>query len=55
MLIQMDLGDLAGVTGVSSDHRTGITEVTYDDEVTGPDEIIAAVVKAGYGAVLAGE
>ncbi|MHB1017396.1 MAG: heavy-metal-associated domain-containing protein [Coriobacteriia bacterium] len=55
MLIQMDLGDLAGVTGVSSDHRTGITEVTYDDEVTGPDQIIATVVKAGYGAALEGE
>ena len=55
MLIQMDLGDLDGVSEVSSDHRTGITEVTYDDEVTGPDQIVATVVKAGYGAKLAGE
>lgn len=55
MLIQMDLGDLDGVTAVSSDHRTGITEVTYDDAVTGPEQIVGAVVKAGYGAELAGE
>jgi Cu+-exporting ATPase len=53
MLIQMDVSDLPGVTAVSSDHRTSMTEVTFDDEVVGPTEIIAAVVKAGYGAELA--
>ena len=55
MLIQMDLGDLDGVSSVTSDHRTGVTEVTYDDSLTGPDQIIAAIVKAGYGAELQGE
>lgn len=55
MVIQMDLGDLDGVSSVTSDHRTGVTEVTYDDSLTGPDQIIAAIVKAGYGAELQGE
>ena len=55
MLIQMDLGDLDGVTEVTSDHRTGVTEVTYDDAIIGPDEVIAVITKAGYGAELADE
>lgn len=50
MLIQMDLADLEGVSSVTSDHRTAITEVTYDDEVTGPDDIIGVIIRAGYGA-----
>ncbi|MGB4442560.1 MAG: heavy-metal-associated domain-containing protein [Coriobacteriia bacterium] len=52
MLVQMDVADLEGVTSVTSDHRTAMTEVTYDDDVTGPDDIIGAIVKAGYGAEL---
>ena len=55
MLIQMDVSDLAGVTAVSADHRTGMTEVTYDDSVASVDEIIESIAKAGYGAELAGE
>jgi len=55
MLIQMDVSDLAGVTAVSSDHRTATTEVTFDDAIIGPDEIISAIVKAGYAAELASE
>lgn len=54
MLIQMELGDLAGVSAATADHRTGLTEVTFDDEVTNPAEIVDAIVKAGYGAELAG-
>lgn len=50
MLIQMDVGDLAGVDSVNSDHRTGITEVTYDDAALSPDQIVDTIVKAGYGA-----
>lgn len=53
MLIQMDLGDLPGVTSVTSDHRSSITEVTFDDGLVSPADIIAAIVKAGYGAELA--
>lgn len=55
MLVQMDVSDLKGVTSVTSDHRTSSTQVTFDDEITGPDEIVAAIVKAGYGAELKDE
>lgn len=55
MLIQMDVSDLPGVSAVSADHRTGLTEVTYDDGVVSVDEIIESIAKAGYGAELAGE
>jgi len=50
MLVQMDVSDLEGVSAVSSDHRTSLTEVTYDDSLVGPAEIIGAITKAGYGA-----
>jgi Cu+-exporting ATPase len=53
MLIQMDVGDLYGVQSVTSDHRTDLTEVTYDSDVTDAGAIIDAIVKAGYGAELA--
>lgn len=52
MLIQMDVGDLAGVESVSADHRTGNTTVTYDDERVATADIVDAIVKAGYGATL---
>lgn len=52
-LIEMDLSDLAGVQSVSVDHRTALAAVTYDDAIVGPDEIIGAIVSAGYGAELA--
>lgn len=52
MLIQMDVGDLAGVESVSADHRAGNTTVTYDDERVGPGDIVDAIMKAGYGATL---
>ncbi|MRR12722.1 copper chaperone [bacterium] len=55
MLIQMDISDLTGVSSVSADHRTGMTEVTYDDSVATADGIIEAIGKAGYGAELADE
>ncbi|MCK8113948.1 heavy-metal-associated domain-containing protein [Anaerosoma tenue] len=55
MLIQMDVGGIDGVEAVVSDHRTGITEVTYDDSVLDPEQIVEAIVKAGYGAELAGD
>lgn len=55
MLIQMEVSDLEGVTSVTSDHRAAVTEVTYDDDVTGPDDIIGVIVKAGYGAELVEE
>lgn len=55
MLIQMDVSDLPGVSSVNSDHRTGVTEVTYDEGTITSDEIIDAIAKAGYGAEPADE
>jgi Cu+-exporting ATPase len=52
MLIQMDVSDLDGVESVKADHAAGLTEVTYDADVVVPDEIVQAIVKAGYGAEL---
>ncbi len=50
MLIQMDISELPGVTEVTSDHRTGLTEVTYDSSLASPEGIAAAIIKAGYDA-----
>jgi copper chaperone CopZ len=50
MLIQMEVGDLPGVSEVVSDHATSETSVTYDPNVVGIDDIVGAIVKAGYSA-----
>ena len=50
MLIEMDLAAMPGVKSVKSDHRSAVTEVVYDEETVGPDEIVAKVTRAGYGA-----
>lgn len=52
-LVQMTVGDLEGVASVTSDFQTGLTVVEYDAEALTPDDIIAAIVHAGYGARLA--
>ena len=51
-LVELEVGDLPGVASVSSDHARGVTEVTYDESAIGPDEIVHAVTKVGYGAEL---
>jgi copper chaperone CopZ len=53
MLVQMELEDLGGVESAVSDFRTGITDVAYDPSSVTIDELIAAVVRAGYGAEVA--
>jgi copper chaperone CopZ len=50
MLVQMEVGALPGVAEVKADHRLAVAEVTYDPEAVGPDDIVGAVLKAGYGA-----
>lgn len=50
MLIQMEVSDLPGVSEVVSDHATSETSVTYDPNVVGIDDIVGAIVKAGYSA-----
>lgn len=54
MLIQMSLEDLEGVASVSVDNAAGMTEVVYDPAVTTPEAIVIEIVKAGYGAQVAG-
>jgi Cu+-exporting ATPase len=53
MLVQMELEDLPGVVTAASDFNTGITEVTYDPAQVTVDDLVAAVVSAGYGAEVA--
>jgi copper chaperone CopZ len=49
-LIEMEVAAIAGVESVRSDHRTAITEVTYDAALVRPQQIVEAVTAAGYGA-----
>jgi copper chaperone CopZ len=53
MLVKMELEDLAGVASASADFATGVTDVTYDPDQVTIDEMIAAIVRAGYGAQVA--
>ena len=50
MLIDMTLGDPAGVEDSKTDHATGVTVVTYDDSLVTADEIIGAIRSVGYEA-----
>lgn len=50
MLVRMQLEEVAGVSGVEVDHVTGDTAVTYDPDMTTVDQLVAAVVAAGYQA-----
>lgn len=46
--IEKQVGRLKGVTDVSVKFASGKVEVDHDPEVTGTDEIVAAIAKAGY-------
>lgn len=50
MLIDMEVGDLAGVSEVRTDHADGSTVVTFDDTVVTLDTIIATIRATGYEA-----
>ncbi len=50
MMIQMGLDDLEGVVSAKADSAAGETEVTYDPDTVGVDDIVAAITAAGYGA-----
>jgi len=50
MLVDMTLGDLDGVVSSKTDHGTGATVVTYDDEAVTLDDIIGAIRSVGYEA-----
>jgi copper chaperone len=49
MLIQMNVEELPGVDAVSSDFRSGITEVTFDPDVITREGIVESIVASGYG------
>lgn len=53
MLVDMTLGDLEGVVRTSTDHATGVTEVTYDDSTITLEQIIEAIRGVGYEAEVA--
>lgn len=48
--IEKQVGRLKGVSSVSVKFASGKVEVDHDREITGTDDIIAAIAKAGYKA-----
>lgn len=54
MLIEMNVGDLDGVANVKADHASAVATVEFDPAVVTTDQILAEIVKAGYGAEVLG-
>ena len=50
MLVDMTVGELDGVSAVTTDHATGETVVTFDTDVLDVDTIIGAIRSVGYDA-----
>ncbi|MDH4139136.1 MAG: cation transporter [Coriobacteriia bacterium] len=50
MLVDMTVGDLAGVEEVKTDYATGETTVSFDADQVTVDDIVTAVKAAGYDA-----
>ncbi len=53
MLVDMTLGELAGVEESKTDLASGVTQVRYDPGALSVDDLIAAVRSAGYEAEVA--
>jgi copper chaperone CopZ len=53
MLVDMTVGDLDGVSDVSTDHASGETVVTFDTDVLDVESIIGAIRSVGYDAEVA--
>lgn len=53
MLVDMTVGDLDGVSDVSTDHASGETVVTFDSDVLDVESIIGAIRSVGYDAEVA--
>lgn len=51
-LIKDELSEVPGVSDISIDHKTGSGEVNLETQLAQPEQIITAVQKAGYVAVL---
>ena len=54
MLVEMSVKELDGVQDARVDLAAMSTEVIFDPELVGVDDIVQEIVKAGYGAILAG-
>lgn len=52
MLIDMTLADLDGVMESKTDHGSGESVVTYDDNLVTVDGVIGAIASVGYEAEL---
>ncbi len=50
MMVDMTVDEIDGVKEVRTDHVTGETVVTFDDERVGLDAIVEAIRAAGYDA-----
>jgi copper chaperone CopZ len=54
MLVDMTVGELDGVSEVTTDHATGETIVTFDSDTVSAESIIEAIQSVGYDAEVAG-
>lgn len=54
MLVDMTVGELDGVTEVTTDHATGETMVTFEADVIAVESIIGAIQSVGYDAEIVG-
>jgi copper chaperone CopZ len=50
MLIEMNVGDLPGVSEVRASHADGVATVTFDPSAVDAEAIAEEIRKAGYGA-----
>lgn len=48
--VEASLRSLDGITDLSIDHKKGLAKITYDGTVLTNDDLIRAVVDAGYRA-----
>lgn len=53
MMVDMTVSDLDGVETTKTDHATGLTVVAFDADVVSAQEIMSAILAAGYEAELA--
>ena len=54
MLVDMTVGELDGVSEVTTDHASGETIVTFDSDTVAVESIIGAIQSVGYDAEVAG-
>jgi copper chaperone len=50
MLVDMTVGELDGVSDVTTDHATGETIVSFDSDQVSVESIIGAIRSVGYDA-----